>query len=295
MANLVESPDGVSRAAIGDPLTADKLADPALQDAQLMFQAARREARIGPNLRRGFRRQLGPKTPGRGLRDEPRVDPQQEQEPKNRGRVQRPVVRPTAAPRRAGTGRGRLPPRRPPGLGRGPHRRRPRWLGGVGPRPRPRGAVAEEERGPPVPRGGGAGEEPARGGRLGRAHQVPRGVDASEAYLAGAVGVLAATGVVAAVPRSRARRPLHDGGRRCPCGSGGGRVGVGGARGRHAGAARHGGRPAGGGRPPGRPRRRIHLPPVVHGLVGCLLVGWWGWVSWVGIGVIRWPDEGFEI
>jgi len=56
MANLVESPDGVSRAAIGDPLTTDKLAGPALQDAQLMFQAARREARIGPNLRHGFRR-----------------------------------------------------------------------------------------------------------------------------------------------------------------------------------------------------------------------------------------------
>jgi len=54
MANLVESPDGVSRTAIGDPFTADK--DPALQDAQLMFQAARREARIGPNLRHGFRR-----------------------------------------------------------------------------------------------------------------------------------------------------------------------------------------------------------------------------------------------
>lgn len=56
MANLVESPDGVSRAAIGDPLTANKLADPALHDVQLMFQAARREAHIGPHPRHGFRR-----------------------------------------------------------------------------------------------------------------------------------------------------------------------------------------------------------------------------------------------
>jgi hypothetical protein len=141
MANLVESPDGVSRAAISDPLTADKLADPALQDAQLMFQAARREARIGPHLREGFRRQLGAEPPGRGLRDEPRVHPQEEQEPKNRGRVERPVVRPIPAPRRAAPGRSRLPHWRQPGLGRGPHRRRPRRLGGVG--PRPRGAAAE--------------------------------------------------------------------------------------------------------------------------------------------------------
>lgn len=56
MANLVESPDGVSRAAIGDPLTANKLADPARHDVQLMFQAARREARIAPHPRHGFRR-----------------------------------------------------------------------------------------------------------------------------------------------------------------------------------------------------------------------------------------------
>lgn len=221
MTNLVESPDGVLGAAVGGPLAADELPDPALQDAELVFQATRRESRLGSHPRHGLRRQLGSEPPRGGLRDEPRVHPEQEQEPKNRGRVERPVMRPTGAALPAPASHGRRLRWRPPGLGRGPHRRRPRRHGEVGPLPCGAGAaVAAEERGPPSLAGGGAREEPARGGRLGRADQVPHGVDAGEADVAGAVGVLAAPGVVAAVPR--ARRPRHGGGRRRPRGGGGG-------------------------------------------------------------------------
>jgi hypothetical protein len=150
---------------------------------------------------------------------------------------------------------------------------RPRALG-HGPRRR-LGLVAAEQRGPAAAVLGC--EEAARGGRLGRADQVPRGVDAGEAHLAGAVGVLPAPRVVAAVPR-----PRHHGGRRS--GRGGG-VGVGGAGGRRAGVARRGGR---------RSRRQILLPLLFHRLA-CWLVGWFlGLSGWSGSEAgrgSRWEEE----
>jgi hypothetical protein len=78
VANLIESPSRVVRAAVGDPVAADKLPDPPLQDAQLVVEAARREARLSPNPRHGLRRKLGPEPPSRGLGDEPRVHPQED-------------------------------------------------------------------------------------------------------------------------------------------------------------------------------------------------------------------------
>ena len=257
------------RAAVGDPLlAADELPEHPLQGPELVAQAARREARLRGQPCHGLRRELGAEAPRRDLRDEAGVHPEEEEEPKNRGRVEGPVMRsPGGLPPGAATaaaGRLLLLPG-PPRLRGGPHRRRPRLRDG-GPVRRRVGAAEERARsGLPVP--GRRGEPPPRGGGL-RREEVPGGVDAGEAHLARAVGVLAASRVVAP-SSSRNPIPRHDyGGRRRPrrrrrhAG-----VGVRGAGGRGGGAARGGGRWRGGG---ARRFPRRHLP-LIHGLSGWFL------------------------